>query len=80
MTDRTTFLKTEGKQKSLLLVNHYGNTDMRTQRNRENYSGEKDVTDWLETVDGPVIRIDGTLPVEKNVDDLVSVFSKEDFR
>ena len=38
------------------------------------------VTDWLATVDCPVIRIDGTLPVEKNVDDLVSVFSKEDFR
>ena len=31
------------------------------------------VTDWLETVDCPVIRIDGTLPVEENVDYLVSV-------
>ena len=30
------------------------------------------VTDWLETVDCPVIRIDGTLPVEQNVDYLVS--------
>ena len=38
------------------------------------------VTGWLETVDCPVIRIDGTLPVEKNVDNLVSVFLKEDFR
>ena len=36
------------------------------------------VTDWLETVDCPVIRIDGTLPVEKNVDYLVSVLSEED--
>ena len=35
------------------------------------------VTDWLETVDCPVIRIDGTLPVEQNVDDLVSVLSEE---
>ena len=31
------------------------------------------VTDWLETVDCPVIRIDGTRPVEENVDYLVSV-------
>jgi len=31
------------------------------------------VTDWLETVDCPVIRIDGTLPVKDNVDYLVSV-------
>jgi len=38
------------------------------------------VTDWLETVDCPVIRIDGTLPVEENVDYLVSVLSKEDAR
>ena len=30
------------------------------------------VTDWLETVDRPVIRIDGTLPVGENVDYLVS--------
>ena len=36
------------------------------------------VTDWLETVGCPVIRIDGTLPVEENVDYLVSVLSKED--
>ena len=36
------------------------------------------VTDWLETVDCPVIRIDGTLPVKDNVDYLVSVFSKGD--
>lgn len=36
------------------------------------------VTDWLETVDCPVIRIDGTLPVEENVDYLVSVFTAED--
>ena len=35
------------------------------------------VTDWLETVDCPVIRIDGTLPVEENVDYLVSVLSGE---
>lgn len=31
------------------------------------------VTDWLETVSCPVIRIDGTRPVEENVDYLVSV-------
>ena len=30
------------------------------------------VTEWLEMVDCPVIRIDGTLPVEQNVDYLVS--------
>ena len=35
------------------------------------------VTDWLETVDCPVIRIDGTLPVEENVDYLESVLLKE---
>lgn len=35
------------------------------------------VTDWLETLDCPVIRIDGTLPVEENVEYLVSVLSKE---
>ena len=34
------------------------------------------VTDWLETLDFPVIRIDGTLPVENNVNYLVSVLSK----
>ena len=33
------------------------------------------VTDWLETVDCPVIRIDGTQPVEENVDYLVSMLS-----
>ena len=33
------------------------------------------VTDWLETVDCPMIRIDGTLPVEENVDCLMSVFN-----
>ena len=32
------------------------------------------VTDWLETVDCPVIRIDGTLPAERNADYLASVF------
>ena len=31
------------------------------------------VTDWLENVDCPVIRIDGTLPAEKNADYLISV-------
>ena len=31
------------------------------------------VTKWLETVKCPVTRIDGTLPVEKNVEYLVSV-------
>ena len=35
------------------------------------------VTDWLETVECPVIRIDGTLPVEENVDYLVSLLSEE---
>ena len=35
------------------------------------------VTDWLETVHCPVIRIDGTLPVEKNLDYIVSVLSDE---
>ena len=35
------------------------------------------VTDWLQTVDCPVIRIDGTLPVERNVDYLISVLSEE---
>ena len=38
------------------------------------------VTEWLETVDCPVIRVDGTLPVDENVDFLVSVFSKKGFR
>ena len=33
------------------------------------------VTDWLQTIDCPVIRIDGTRPVEENVDDLLSVLS-----
>ena len=36
------------------------------------------VTDWLKTLDRPVTRIDGTLPVEENADYLVSVLSKED--
>ena len=36
------------------------------------------VTDWLDMVDCPVIRIDGTLPVEENVDYLVSVLAEED--
>ena len=36
------------------------------------------VTDWLDTVDCPVIRIDGTLSVEENVDYLVSVLAEED--
>lgn len=36
------------------------------------------VIGWLKTVDCPVIRIDGTLPVKDNVDYLVSVFSKGD--
>jgi adenylate kinase family enzyme len=31
------------------------------------------VTDWLETINCLLIRIDGTLPVEENVDYLVSV-------
>lgn len=35
------------------------------------------VTDWLKTVNCPVIRIDGTLPVEKNLDYIVSVLSDE---
>ena len=36
------------------------------------------VTDWLKTVNCPVIRIDGTLPAEKNLDYIVSVLSNED--
>ena len=35
------------------------------------------VTDWLETVKCPVIRIDGTLPVENNLDYIVAVLSDE---
>lgn len=35
------------------------------------------VTDWLETINCPVYRIDGTLPIEENVDYLVSVLSEE---
>ena len=38
------------------------------------------VTDWLETVDCPAIRINGTLPVEENVDYLISVLPEEDVR
>ena len=33
---------------------------------------DKYVTDWLKSIDCPVIRIDGTLPVQQNVDCLVS--------
>ena len=36
------------------------------------------VTKWLETMDCPVIRIDGTLPVEENVDYLLSVLPEGD--
>lgn len=36
------------------------------------------VTDWLETIDCPVTRIDGTLPVEENVAYLVSLFLEYD--
>ena len=38
------------------------------------------VTDWLKTVEYPVIRIDGTLPVEENVGYLMSVLAEEDAR
>ena len=38
------------------------------------------VTDWLEKVNCPVIRIDGTLPAEENADYLVSVLPTEDVR
>ena len=37
---------------------------------------ESYVSDWLETVDCPVIRVDGTLPAGENADFLVSVLSK----
>ncbi|MBO4837720.1 MAG: AAA family ATPase [Clostridia bacterium] len=33
------------------------------------------VLEWLETIECPVIRIDGTLPVEDNVDYLISVLT-----
>ena len=33
------------------------------------------VTGWLETVTCPVVRIDGTLPVEENVEYLVPVLT-----
>ena len=36
---------------------------------------EDDVTTWLETVQCPVIRIDGTLPVEKNIAFLMSALA-----
>ena len=36
------------------------------------------VTDWLETVDRPVIRIDGTQPIEENVDYLDGELTKAD--
>ena len=39
-----------------------------TDNRPENY-----VTSWLETVTCPIIRIDGTLPIENNVEYLVSV-------
>ena len=32
-------------------------------------------TKWLETVSCPVIRVDGTLPVQQNVDDLISALA-----
>ena len=35
------------------------------------------VTEWLKTVNCPVIRIDGTLPPEKNLNYIVSVLSSE---
>ena len=35
------------------------------------------VKDWLETVNCPVIRIDGTLPAENNLDYIVSELSDE---
>ncbi len=35
------------------------------------------VSDWLETVNCPVIRIDGTLPVENNLDYIVSELSDD---
>jgi hypothetical protein len=35
------------------------------------------VTDWLKTVNCPVIRINGTLPVENNLDYIVSVLPDE---
>jgi adenylate kinase family enzyme len=35
------------------------------------------VTDWLETVNCPVIRIDGTMPVKENVDYLLSALQKK---
>ncbi len=31
------------------------------------------VTSWLETVDCPVIRVDGTLPIERNVEYLMAI-------
>ena len=33
------------------------------------------VTEWLEKVDRPVIRVDGTLPIEKNVEHIVSILT-----
>ena len=36
-------------------------------------------TAWLETVNCPVIRVDGTRPVQQNVDDLVPALPKEAF-
>ena len=34
---------------------------------------EDDVLRWLETIQCPVVRIDGTLPVEENVNELMSI-------
>ena len=36
-------------------------------------------TAWLETVNCPVIRVDGTLPVQQNVDYLAEAFSRAEF-
>ena len=35
------------------------------------------VTDWLETVNRPVIRIDGTLPVKENIDNILSALQEK---
>ena len=35
------------------------------------------VTEWLETLDCPVIRIDGTLPVDENVNHLAAALSEK---
>lgn len=41
---------------------------------------EDHTTKWLETVNCPVIRVDGTLPVGQNVDHLVSVLASYDLK